>query len=138
MERARDRNRNEFGRKKRKSDSGAAMKARNDRRKEKDEQSISGNLRFYVRSDDEKVQIFDLIDRATLMMSETVSLVNNAMILREVFNFYLDNNSGARNEMFDEGDDEINFAHISLVQRKIALNRCVLLRNHRSKILLLA
>ena len=48
--------------KKRKSDSEAAMKIRNERRKEKDDQNVSGNLRFYVPSENGKVQIFDMID----------------------------------------------------------------------------
>ena len=101
MERAREANRNEFGRKKRKSDSGAAMKIRNERRKEKDDQNVSGNLRFYVPSENEKVQIFYMIDRAKLLMSKRVSQVSNAEVLREVFQFYTENNGGVRVEQND-------------------------------------
>ncbi|KAK3106301.1 hypothetical protein FSP39_017387 [Pinctada imbricata] len=105
MERAKEANRNEFGRKKRKSDNGEAMKMRNEKRKEKEDKNISGNLRFYVSSENDKVEIFDMIDRAKLLLSERVSLVSNAMILREVFQFYLSNNGGAPDQQ-NEGETE--------------------------------
>ncbi|KAK3087306.1 hypothetical protein FSP39_004483 [Pinctada imbricata] len=105
MERAKVANRNEFGRKKRKSDNGEAMKMRNEKRKEKEDKNISGNLRFYVSSENDKVEIFDMIDRAKLLLSERVSLVSNAMILRDVFQFYLSNNGGAPDQQ-NEGETE--------------------------------
>lgn len=57
MERAKEANRNEFGRKKRKSNNGEAMKIRHEKRKEKEDKNLSGNLRFYVSSENEKVEI---------------------------------------------------------------------------------
>ena len=51
MERIRDTNRQEVGRKKRKSDDGEQMKIRNQRRKLQEVQSIAGIIRFYVQSE---------------------------------------------------------------------------------------
>ena len=54
MKRAKEANRNEFGRKKRKSNNSEAMKIRHEKRKEKEDKNLSGNLRFYVSSENEK------------------------------------------------------------------------------------
>ena len=54
MDRVRDENRQEIGRKKRKSDSGEEMKIRNERRKLQDVPLVTGNIRFYVQNDDMK------------------------------------------------------------------------------------
>ena len=74
-------------------------------KKEKEDKNLSGNLRFYVSSENEKVEMFDMIDRAKLLQSERVSLVSNAMILREVFQFYLSNNGGVPDQQ-NEGEAE--------------------------------
>ena len=53
MQRIRDENRQEFGRRKRKSDDGD-MRITNKRRQLKNVPLLTGNIRFYAQSDDEK------------------------------------------------------------------------------------
>ena len=47
--RIREENRQENPRKKRLSDSGDLMKKRNEKRKEKENRSVMGNIKFYVK-----------------------------------------------------------------------------------------
>ena len=93
MERIRDESRRELGRKKRKSDCGEQMKARNEKRKLQEVLPVVGTLRFYVQSEELKTDIFNKIDRAKLMIGEKVSTVTNAQVLNEVLNFFLKYNA---------------------------------------------
>ena len=93
MQRTRDENRAEFGRKKRRSDNGEQMKIRNEKRKLKETPLISGNIRFYVNSEEEKTGVYNLVDSAKLLLNEKIANVSNFQILHEVFGFYLRHNA---------------------------------------------
>ena len=88
VSRIRDAHRQENVRKKRPSDSAEATKERNEKRKET-EKKITGNIRFYANTTDEKTQIFDKMDSIKLLMGEKVANVKNKEVLDEVFDFYL-------------------------------------------------
>jgi hypothetical protein len=98
MQRTRDENRAEFGKKKRKSDTGEQMKIRNEKRKLKESPSISGNIRFYANSEEEKTGVYNLIDSAKLLLNEKIASVSNFQILKEVFGFYLRQNNRQRED----------------------------------------
>ena len=89
MERIRDTNRQEIGRKKQTSDSGDPMKERNQRRKLQEIPPVTGNVRFYVPSENMKTELLNKIDKCKLLLSDKISTVSNTKILNEVFDFYL-------------------------------------------------
>lgn len=53
--RIRDEKREQHGRKKRRSDCGEKMKARNEKHKLQEKPLVTGCIRFYVKSEDDKV-----------------------------------------------------------------------------------
>ena len=61
--RLRDDNRKQYERKKRKSDTGEQMAARNQKRKCQENPLISGSIRFYVKSTEERVAIYNKMDK---------------------------------------------------------------------------
>ena len=97
--RIRDENRDENPRKKRASDSGEIMKKRNEKRKDNSSKPIMGNIKFYVKNDDEKTNLYNKIDQAKLVLREKISNVTNAEILNEVLDLFLATFSeGGQNE----------------------------------------
>ena len=89
MQRIRDENRQEFGRRKRKSDNGDDMRITNKRRQLKNVPLLTGNIRFYAQSDDEKTLLFNKIDQAKLLLDDRVSNTSNSKFLHEVSDFYI-------------------------------------------------
>lgn len=75
--RIRDENREQHGRKKRRSDCGEKMKARNEKRKLQEKPLVRGCIRFYVKSEDVKVSVYNKMDKIKLCMAEKVSSVTN-------------------------------------------------------------
>ena len=87
--RVRDENRAQNARKKRQSDSGEKMKARNEKRKRRDDPLLSGCIRFYYKTEDTKLALLNKMDRLKLCMSEKVSGTTNLDAMNAAFDFYL-------------------------------------------------
>lgn len=102
--RIRDENREQHGRKKRRSDCGEKMKARNEKRKLQEKPLVTGCIRFYVKSEDDKVSVYNKMDKIKLCMAEKLSSVTNEQVLNAVFDFYLQLNG-----LVDDANDERNF-----------------------------
>ena len=87
--RLRDDNRKQYERKKRKSDTGEQMAARNQKRKCQENPLISGSIRFYVKSTEERVAIYNKMDKIKLCLAERISSVTNEQLLNSVFDFFI-------------------------------------------------
>jgi hypothetical protein len=87
--RIRDENREQQGRKKRKSDAGEQMKVRNEKRKLQETPLVTGCIRFYVKSEVEKVAVYNNMDKIKLCLAEKVSSVTNEQLLNNVFDFFI-------------------------------------------------
>lgn len=87
--RIRDENREQQGRKKRKSDAGEQMKVRNEKRKLQETPLVTGCIRFYVKSEEEKVAVYNKMDKIKLCLAEKVSSVTNEQLLNNVFDFFI-------------------------------------------------
>lgn len=61
----RDNDRRENYRRQQASDSGESMKKRNEKRKEKEVPNVTGTLRFYAKSDDDKNALFKTVFHQT-------------------------------------------------------------------------
>ena len=84
-----------FERPKRKDNSGDIMKERHKRRKLQEKVPVSGNIRIYVPSDNEKTAFFNKLVKAKLCMDEKISSVSNYSVLTKVLDFFLDSNSNS-------------------------------------------
>ena len=93
-------------RKKRRTDSGSPMKRRNLKRKLKEQPDIVGTLKFYTKSEQEKLQIFNKIDQCKLIIGEKIPNVSNAQCLIKVLDFFINSHgagtSGTNHEVEDE------------------------------------
>ena len=87
-----------FERPKRKDNSGDIMKERNKRRKLQEKIPVSGNIKIYVPSDNEKTAFFNKLDKAKLCMDEKISSVSNYSVLTKVLDFFLDSNTTSNAE----------------------------------------
>ena len=101
-------------RKKRKADSGSPMKRRNVKRKHKEQQDISGSLRFYVKSEDAKVSLYNKVDKCKLLIGEKISSVSNQELLNDVLDFYLQSH-GVNSEK-DNNSDKGEIKYTSYLQ----------------------
>ena len=75
------------GRKKRPCDSGENMKERNQRRKL--QPHLTGAIRFYTKTEEEKNELFSLVEQVKQTMSETPSSVSNYEALLSALKAYL-------------------------------------------------
>ena len=106
--RPREQNREEYPRKKHISDSGEIMKARNEKRKEKKVKPIFGDIKFYTKTEEEKIAMFSKLDRAKLVLKRKISEVSNREILSAVLDFFLDT--------YEENSTEIDADNTSFSQ----------------------
>ena len=105
-------------RKKRRTDSGSPMKRRNLKRKQKDQPDIVGSLKFYSKSEQEKLQVFNKIDQCKLIMKEKITNVSNTEFLNEVLDFFLNSHRVGRSETNEPKDtEEIFFSQYLLAKR---------------------
>lgn len=105
-------------RKKRRTDSGSPMKRRNLKRKMKEHPDIFGTIKFYTKSEEERLQVFNKVDQCKLIISENVSNVNNTKCLNRVLDFFI-NSHGAGTSGANRVDDEadISFSQYLLANR---------------------
>lgn len=96
--RLKERTKQGCARKKRRTDSGSPMKRRNQKRKEKEHQDFVGSLKFYTKSEEDKLQIFNKIDQCKLMMSEKISDVNNTQFLNNIMDFFINSHKVGNSE----------------------------------------
>ena len=80
-------------RKKRRTDSGSPMKHRSLKRKQKEHLDFVGSLKFYTKSEQEKIQIFNKIDQCKLILSEKISDINNTQFLNKVLDFFINSHT---------------------------------------------
>ena len=83
---------------KRKSDSGESMKKRNQKRKLNQNAKIPGNFRFYAESEAEKIDLCNKLDRAKMMVDETIANTSNFTILNHILDNFL-KTPGTQNNM---------------------------------------
>lgn len=82
-----------FERPKRKDNSGDIMKERNKKRKLQEKTLVSGNIRIYVSSEDEKKAFFNKLDKAKLCMDEKISSVSNYSVITKALDLFLQSNT---------------------------------------------
>ena len=87
--RIRDENREENPRKKHASDSGEKMKRRNEKRKNKEDKPVLGNIKFYVGNEESKTSLYNKLDKAKILLGGKVSNVTNTDILNKVFDLFI-------------------------------------------------
>ena len=74
---------------KRKSDTGESMKKRNQKRKLNQIAKVAGHFLFYAESETEKIELCNKLDRAKMMVDETIPSTSNYTILNHVLDHFL-------------------------------------------------
>ena len=91
---------------KRKSDSGESMKKRNQKRKLNQNAKIPGNFRFYAESEAEKIDLCNKLDRAKMMVDETIANTSNFTILNHILDNFLKTPGTQNNVSATDGASE--------------------------------
>ena len=72
--------------------SGEVMKERNMKRKLQEKQQVTGTVRIYTDTNEEKITLFNKLDKAKLCVGDKITNVSNYSILNTVLNCFLESN----------------------------------------------
>ena len=90
MPRIKETQQQQANRPKRKSDTGESMKIRNQKRKLNESAKKAGNIRFYVDTNTEKVELLNKLDRAKMLIGESIANVSNYAVLNYTLDKFLE------------------------------------------------